>query len=205
MVQPRLHLQPRHLDQLCAFPASRPLIFFSFRVVSLMSFTRTGNRPCDPQRQRGPGGLHQWAERSGWAAGASLGCWRNLRALGWIAGIPHLLPLHGPFSFNFSFPCQTLSAITSSEHFYPFLYGTYLVPLLHFTFQSCLVISSSFFISKVDWQLWALASLWDLEQITWHLWICFLICKMDSNTYPPPWDGGGTHERMGHLAMYTNK
>lgn len=123
----------------------QPLIFFSFRVISPVSFTRIGNRPCDPQRRRDRGGLHQWAEGTGWAAGASLGRWRNLRALDGIAGIPHLFPLCGPFSSNFSFPCQTLSAITSSEHFYPFLYGTYLVPLLHFIFQSCLVISSSFF------------------------------------------------------------
>ena len=200
VVKPRLHLQPHHLDQLCAFPTSRPLSFFSFCVVSLMFLTRIGNCPCDPQRQRERGGLHQRAERSGWAAGICLGRWRSLRALGWIAGILHRLTLRGPFSFDFSFPDQTLSAITSSEHFYPFLYGTYLVRLLHFTFQSCLLISSSFFISQVDWQEWALASLWDLEQITRHLWICFLICKMDNDAYPPPWN-----EIMGHLDMYTNK
>ena len=110
MVKPHLHLQPRHLDQLCAFPTSRPLSFFSFCVVSLMSVTRIGNRPCDPQRQRERGGLHQRAERSGWAAGIRLGHWRSLRALGRIAGILHRLTLRGPFSFDFSFPGQHLQS-----------------------------------------------------------------------------------------------
>ena len=143
MVKPHLHLQPRHLDQLCAFPTSRPLSFFSFCVVSLMSVTRIGNRPCDPQRQRERGGLHQRAERSGWAAGIRLGRWRSLRALGRIAGILHRLTLRGPFSFDFSFPGQT-SAITSSEHFYPFLYGTYLVRLLTLPFNPALLYPAHF-------------------------------------------------------------
>lgn len=64
-----------------------------------MSLTHIGNRPCDPQRQRERGGLHQRAERSGWAAGVRLGHWRS--ALGRIGGIDLLSVALFPLTFLF--------------------------------------------------------------------------------------------------------
>lgn len=95
----------------------------------------------------------------------------------------------------FCFPFQVLSAVTMGKLFFS-LCGTYLLSLLHLTLQSCLIILNSFFNLLDALARKSLASLCDLEQITWHLWICFLMCQMDNTCLPPvvvmrlKWDNG---------------
>ena len=108
--------------------------FSTFYLTCLVS------RKCDPagqdETQRAWRRLLVNRALWGWAAGVSLGHWRNLPALGRLTSIQRLLTLRGSVSFN-CVPFQTLSTITSGKLFYLFLYGTYLVSLLHFTLQSC--------------------------------------------------------------------
>lgn len=74
-------------------------------------------------------------------------------------------------------------------NFFPFLYRICFVYLLHCTL---LYYFQPIFISKMHWQERALSRLCNLEQITWQHSICFIICKVDNNTYLPL--SGGCYE-----------
>lgn len=129
----------------------------------------------------------------GWAASLSSGYWKNLPAIGRITSIQLLLTqsvasvssncflfffsifkhcLQSPLVNSFSLSRRNLSCVC------PILYPSLLFP-------------AHFFISKMHQQeRRPLASLCNLKRITWHGWICFIICKVDNNTCPPSSDGG---------------